>query len=77
MKPLPKKKRLLLQKSGIREHIRRLREMALGVITPSYPEQERGKVGVPHQRRNTDPATPKVAAKAAEHERGRKWRRKL
>lgn len=63
MKPLPKKKRLLLQKT-LRERVQKLREMVSALMGPDVS--------------TTGPITAKVQpSKKATPERERKWRRKL
>lgn len=62
MKPLPKKKRLLLQKT-LREQIQKLREMVSSLMG--------------HGMSTAASGADKVRAKKQAPERERKWRRKL
>lgn len=62
MKPLPKKKRLLLQKT-LREQIQKLREMVSSLMGHGMSTAVSG------------PSKVRVSKKAPERER--KWRRKL
>jgi len=63
MKPLPKKKRLLLQKK-LREQVSKLREMVSSLMSPEM------STGTP------EAAKVRLSKKVAP-ERDRKWRRKL
>lgn len=74
MKPLPKRKRLLLQK--LREQAVRLREQVIGSVGlaggGSTDTPETGKVTSSHKV-----VTPSAGMKPVDPKRERRWRRKL